>query len=450
MARVKIKRIPQALSGLEVKMQPGLYGTNGNRQFTLPNRVDSQKFAQQPVEARKNLSAVPREEANLEAEGGETAVVNIDGIPAHFNITGKRHSEGGVPLNLPDNSFIFSDTAKMKIKDPNIQKEFGMSYKKGGYTPAEIAKKFDINKYRQILSDPNTDDLQRKSAEMMVSNANLKLGKLAFVQEAMKGLPQGVPVIAMPYLITNQIDPAAFAQTEAQPEEPDADMGISRYGGNMVSQFDKKKYGGLPMAQEGNLGEALSYFEKRKEEKEQSKLEQEAKRQQQIDYLNKIEKIKKDLYYKKMQEQSDLYKKETLKQQEQKVLSLINQLKQAEQNKGLIKDVDAHERKIENARKEYEKLAQKMGVPVTISISAKGPMYKSKEQQENIGSSYKISEGEKEYYNKKNKAGIEKTTAQSKPKTSVLVPAPAKKKAETKTAVEEDVDFGEWSQYIVK
>ena len=249
--RMEYGGIPKALSGLEVKMRPGLYGTNGNRQFSLPTQVDSQKFAQQPTEVRGSLTAVPRDQANLEAEGGETAMVNIDGIPAHFDIKGKRHSQGGVPLDLPDNSFIFSDTASMRIKDPNVQKDFGLPIKKGGYTPAEIAKKYDINKFRKILSDPNSEDLERKTAEGMIANYNMKLAKLSLIQESMKGFPQGVPVVAMPYMMANNVDPSMYMPTQGQEEQPDEDMGVQRYGGNIVAQYPTMRYGGLPKAQQG-------------------------------------------------------------------------------------------------------------------------------------------------------------------------------------------------------
>jgi len=258
MARVRISKTPKALSGLEIKMRPGLYGTNGNRQFTLPNQVNSQRFSQQPVDVRDTLQPVAREGANLEAEKGETALVNIDGIPAHFKIGGKRHHSGGTPLNLPDNSFIFSDTAKMKIKDPVILAQFGMVPKKSGYTPAEIAKKYDINTFRKILADPNSEDVERKTAEMMIANYNMKLAKLALVQESMKGFPQGIPAVAMPYVMANEINPEELFETQGQEEQPDADMGVSRYGGNMVAQFNTKAYGGvqytedgLPMGQDG-------------------------------------------------------------------------------------------------------------------------------------------------------------------------------------------------------
>lgn len=146
-----------------------------------------------------SLPPVPRGQANLEAERGETVVTNLtgDSVPEHYTIGGKRHSEGGTPLNLPPESFIFSDTRKMKIKDPEILKRFDKSYKKGGYTPAEIAKKYDINKYKKALyEDGISDKIAANTNEMMIDNYRNKLGQLAFVQESQKGFPQGVPAIS--------------------------------------------------------------------------------------------------------------------------------------------------------------------------------------------------------------------------------------------------------------
>lgn len=256
MARVRIVKKPTAKTGLEVKMQPGLYGTNGNRQFSLPTQIDSQKYSEPDTEVRNTLQPVPRDQANLEAEKGETAVLNMGGFPAHFTIGGQRHSQGGTPLNLPDDSFIFSDTAKMKIKDPAILAQFGMSLKKGGYTPADIAKKYNINKFRKILADGGTDDLQRSTAEMMIANYNEKLAKLALAQESKKGFPQGIPAIAQPYLQAHNIDPAQYLPTQGQQDNPNANMGVARYGANVVSNW-QKAYGGvqyrdgLPMGQHG-------------------------------------------------------------------------------------------------------------------------------------------------------------------------------------------------------
>jgi len=130
----------------------------------------------------------------LEAEGGET-ILRPDG--SHMNITGDRHTEGGEKLTksqAPKGSFIFSDTKKMRIKNPEVLKHFGKTG--GDPTPAKLAKQYDVNKYRAILSDPNASVLSKKTAELMVKNYQNKLAQLALVQESMKGFPQGIPEVA--------------------------------------------------------------------------------------------------------------------------------------------------------------------------------------------------------------------------------------------------------------
>ena len=169
-----------------------------------------------------SLYPVPRDEANLEAEGGETVFgdINGDGFPESNVIRGKRHSEGGVPLNLPDETFIFSDFKEMKIKDPELLKMFGKNHSKKskskkGYTPAQLAKQYNINKYRQILQDPDEDKLAKRTAEIMIENYNKKLGALSLAQEAQKGFPQGIPAVARPYMESNGIsDEAVLPKAE--------------------------------------------------------------------------------------------------------------------------------------------------------------------------------------------------------------------------------------------
>jgi hypothetical protein len=200
-----------------------MYGNNNN--IRTGNQMAPQyipnTLGKKPLDIRKYLSGVPREVANLEAEGGETVLIpNKQGGPAHYNIKGKRHFQGGVPLAIPAESFVFSDTRAMKIKDPVQLAEFGMPEKKGGYTPAEIAKKYDINTYRKILADVNSDALQVSTAEQVIGNYNVKLAKLALIQESMKGFPGGLPTVAMPYLAKYQLDPSLFMPTDLQPEQP--------------------------------------------------------------------------------------------------------------------------------------------------------------------------------------------------------------------------------------
>tara|TARA_R100001460_G_scaffold92638_1_gene134541 strand:- start:87 stop:2279 length:2193 start_codon:yes stop_codon:yes gene_type:complete len=169
-------------------------------------------------EIKRTITADPRDQSNLEAEGGETAFgpISGDAIPDHMIIKGPRHSSGGVPLNLPDDTFIFSDTKAMKITDPVILKMFGKKKKKGGYTPAELAKPYDISKYKAILLDPNADELSKNTAEIMIKNMIVKLGALALAQEAKKGFPQGIPEMARPYM-----EQAGISDQDLLPDMPE-------------------------------------------------------------------------------------------------------------------------------------------------------------------------------------------------------------------------------------
>jgi len=190
--RVRIKRLPKAKVGQQVDYS--LYNDNA----AMGGR-STQSMQAPALNLSKFITSVPRDEANVEAEGGETVLgdLNGDGIPEHKIIKGPRHSSGGVPLSLPEDTFIYSDTRAMKVKDPKLLKRFGKNEKKS-LTPAKIAKQYDINKYRKILEDPDSDQLSRKTAELMIKNYNLKLAELALVQESMKGMPQGLPVVAQP------------------------------------------------------------------------------------------------------------------------------------------------------------------------------------------------------------------------------------------------------------
>ena len=56
------------------------------------------------------MKIVPRDEANIEAEKGETAYGDFDGdgLLEHKDIPGKLHKDGGTPLKVPEGTFIFS------------------------------------------------------------------------------------------------------------------------------------------------------------------------------------------------------------------------------------------------------------------------------------------------------------------------------------------------------
>jgi len=180
------------------------------------------------------MSPVPRDEANIEAERNETIVFpDQDGTVSHAKIGGKRHYQGGTPLNVPDGSFVFSDYNKMKIKNKDVlQNIFNMNPKKGA-TPADIAKKYEIETYKQILKDPWADPMDKKTAQLMLENNMKKLGQLALIQESMKGFPDGIPAIAQPLFGSD------IAQGQPSPQD------------QMPSELAEAKRGGMLMAQSG-------------------------------------------------------------------------------------------------------------------------------------------------------------------------------------------------------
>jgi hypothetical protein len=252
--KVRIKKLPQARTGYQVRGGlvndvPSMGGADYNAYIGEPN-----------MKVSKTLKAVPREEANLEAEGGETVIGNIDGssMPSFYDIKGPRHTNGGVPLNLPDDSFIFSDTKSMIIKDPSILKMFGVKNNKS-YTPAELSKKYDLNKYRALLQDPNSDKLARKTAEMMIKNYTIKLGALALAQESKKGFPQGIPVIAKPYMEAMGIAEEDLIPKEEAPEQsnPEEQMSQGEEAEGPSEEMPMNMPNGEPVAQPQEMSEEM-------------------------------------------------------------------------------------------------------------------------------------------------------------------------------------------------
>lgn len=133
----------------------------------------------------KVLPEVPVENANVNAEKNEKVLGQFtpDGLPSLMNVSGPSHVEGGKNIDVPEGSFIFSDTKSLKIKDPEVLKSFGATKPS---TPAQLATKYDLQKFTKVISDPKSDVHSKKTAEMMIANYSKKLGELADYQEAMK------------------------------------------------------------------------------------------------------------------------------------------------------------------------------------------------------------------------------------------------------------------------
>ena len=144
MAKIKINKLPKGFKLENGKVIKSMNYGGMSGMGTANNYQDQQGY-------KSTLQPVPRDEANIEAEKGETVLTDFtgDGSYQMFNIGGKRHSEGGTPLNLPEQSFIYSDTRKMLLTKDEMA-ELGITGKKR-ITPAKASKKFEIRKYMDIL-----------------------------------------------------------------------------------------------------------------------------------------------------------------------------------------------------------------------------------------------------------------------------------------------------------
>ena len=74
--------------------------------FTVRNGKVIKTYDAGGATVSRTLNPVNRDVANLEAEKGEMALTDTsgDGVFELYNIGGKRHTEGGTPLNLPEQS----------------------------------------------------------------------------------------------------------------------------------------------------------------------------------------------------------------------------------------------------------------------------------------------------------------------------------------------------------
>lgn len=285
MPRVRIKKLSKAQGG----------GSPFNA-GSFNNSEPLRKIDRPSEKVNSTLKPIDREEANIEAEKGEVIISNFlgDGIPESYVVGGKRHNEGGTPLWAPENSFIFSDYKSgrkkgekgLKINDPEVLKLFDIKLSKKskkGITPAQIAKKYDLNTYKKQLLDPNSDHITQTTAEEMIANNVDKLGLLSLIQESMKGFPDGIPHLAVPFLQARGIDQQTFlpseeeeqmaqqdGQGQAEPMQepmeqpmsqtapsPEMNMAaqpmMARMGGNKKMA---RRFPGLDIAREGGLYKA--------------------------------------------------------------------------------------------------------------------------------------------------------------------------------------------------
>ena len=228
----------------EGQMQPmAAYGGQMGYGLDISTRKFKTNSNDDEYGINRNIDEVDRSQANIEAEDGETALIPYKGDSyLHKNIVGNKHAEGGVPLKVPEGTFIYSNTKKMKLGGPVLQMFGKAENTTKKYTPADIAKQYNIDKYTAIINNPKSDAIAVRTAELMIQNYEKKLAQLALVQESKKGFPQGIPEVAKDYYQQMQQATQASAPQEAQEQQQgqDVDQDIeqgeqpqAQYGGGL-------------------------------------------------------------------------------------------------------------------------------------------------------------------------------------------------------------------------
>ncbi len=179
-------------------------GVADNRSYKDEYLFQDDKYditAEQPsIHEEPNVNTTIKENpyrSNVEIEGGE--IILKPDLSALFKASGPRHSKGGMDVLLKPDSFIFSDFKGLALKGKDFET---LELKEGGKTntPADVLKKnVDVKHYNSlvnILDDPYTDDLAKKSAAMMLEKYLQSLGNIAYAQEKKKGFPQGLPAFS--------------------------------------------------------------------------------------------------------------------------------------------------------------------------------------------------------------------------------------------------------------
>ena len=107
----------------------------------------------------------------IEAEKGELAKTP-DGLIDVIN-SGEKHSNGGTPMNLPNNSVILSE--KLKIKTPKGKKSF-----------TDLGKPFQTEKELKLLKNNKVDSLTKDYATEAINMKKQKIDEIFQLQESLK------------------------------------------------------------------------------------------------------------------------------------------------------------------------------------------------------------------------------------------------------------------------
>ena len=117
----------------------------------------------------------------VEVEGGETLYTPDQELQ---KFEGPKHSEGGIDVNLPEGSKIFSE--HLKVPNEIYETVFNKTTKGKKKSFADLSKKFPTEPHQKVLEDPNADDYAKQTALYSLERNKANLNLLFEAQEGMK------------------------------------------------------------------------------------------------------------------------------------------------------------------------------------------------------------------------------------------------------------------------
>lgn len=125
------------------------------------------------------VANVPKNIQNAEIEEGETV---LDPSGVLLAAKGKKHSEGGIPVNLDPGTKVFSEYLKVPkevLKAINYRGKKGVSF-------ADVSKKYKTDTYFKMMEDPDADKFEINHATLALNNNMAMLETLFQSQEMLK------------------------------------------------------------------------------------------------------------------------------------------------------------------------------------------------------------------------------------------------------------------------
>lgn len=143
-----------------------MYGPDASGGTQYQNLI----MAEDGAEIRRGTSP---DITDVEVEGGE--FLQLPDLSTQ-HVYGPSHEKGGVHTNLPEGTRVFSDHLK-----PIGSKK----------TYAELAKKYDTEKYRKTLENPFANDIDRRTAKLLFEKNESILNELFEDQQKQNGNSDG-------------------------------------------------------------------------------------------------------------------------------------------------------------------------------------------------------------------------------------------------------------------